>query len=149
MILYLDTSALLKLYVAEPESPLVGQALASAKLVCTHLIAYAEARAAFAKAQRNGRLEAARLAPLVQEFERDWAEIDVLGVDEALVRRAGELAERFALRGYDSVHLSAGETVMRLAGRAAECRFAAFDARLNDAARKLGMPLLSTRVGAD
>lgn len=33
-------------------------------------------------------------------------QLDVIGLDTALARAAGELAERHALRGYDAVHLA-------------------------------------------
>lgn len=34
------------------------------------------------------------------------AELVIVGVDEVLARRAGELADERALRGYDAVHLA-------------------------------------------
>ena len=46
------------------------------------------------------------------------AELVIVGVDEALAQRAGELADEGALRGYDAVHLAsalalgAGETIL-------------------------------------
>ena len=49
MILYLDTSAIVKLYADETGSDQVWAAVAEAKLCATHLIAYAETRAAFAR----------------------------------------------------------------------------------------------------
>ncbi len=48
MILYLDTSALVKLYVDEPGSASLREALVRAKAVYTHQITYVEIRAAFA-----------------------------------------------------------------------------------------------------
>ena len=42
----------------------------------------------------------------------------IVGVDDALARRAGEIAEERALRGYDAVHLASalalgpGETIL-------------------------------------
>ena len=111
MIVYLDTSALVKLYVAEPESEQVRRLTARAKAVCTHLIGYAEICAAFGRAQRVGRMEATTLPGVLKDFERDWENMEIVGVSEALVRRAGQLAVQFGLRGYDSVHLAAAETL--------------------------------------
>jgi uncharacterized protein len=54
----------------------------------------------------------------VAEFDALNAELVLVGVDEALARRAGELADERALRGYDAVHLAsalalgAGETLL-------------------------------------
>ncbi|HEX9592774.1 MAG TPA: type II toxin-antitoxin system VapC family toxin [bacterium] len=139
MILYLDTSAFLKLYVKEPESAHVRQAIKEAVALCTHVLTYAEARAGFARAVRMGRLTPRRLTTLKRDLERDWQRVDVLGVDEALVRRAGDLAERFALRGYDSVHLAAAEAAMLRLGGSVDFRFLACDATLATAAASLGL----------
>ena len=53
MMLYLDTSAVVKLYVEESMSSEVVVAVEEAEAVATSLIAYAEARAAFARARRG------------------------------------------------------------------------------------------------
>lgn len=138
MILYLDSSALVKLYVAEPESQQVRKLIARAKSVCTHLIGYAEICAAFGRAHRMGRVAADALPAVLQDFERDWDTIEIVGVSEALVRRAGQVAVQFGLRGYDSMHLAAAETLARDVGSAALFRFVAFDAALAAAAGALG-----------
>ena len=54
----------------------------------------------------------------VVELDALNAELVILGVDEALARRAGELADKRALRVYDAVHLASalslgtGETIL-------------------------------------
>lgn len=142
MILYLDTSGLAKLFVVELGAESVSSAVAQAATVATHLIAYAEMRATFGRAVRMGRVDAAALGPLLVEFERRWASLDVLGVTEPLVRRAGDLAERHGLRGYDSVHLAAVLVLRELVGSGAEVRFGVFDAQLRVAALTHGLSLL-------
>ncbi|HTS52328.1 MAG TPA: type II toxin-antitoxin system VapC family toxin [Burkholderiales bacterium] len=138
MILYLDSSALVKLYVAEPESEQVRKLIARAKSVCTHLIGYAEICAAFGRAHRLGRVAAGALPTVLRDFERDWQTMEIVGVSEALVRRAGQVAVQFGLRGYDSVHLAAAETLARDVGNTALFRFVAFDTGLTAAAGVLG-----------
>ena len=138
MIVYLDTSAYVKLYVAEPGSDLVEAAKAQAGAICTHLITYAELSATLAKAVREGRLTREGLARQLLRMEADWASTQVVDVTEGLVRRAGELAQRFGLRGYDSVHLAAAEAVWQ-ALPGVDFRFVAFDDKLVEAARGLGM----------
>ena len=61
-----------------------------------------------------------------------WAEAHA-----ALSRRAGEYADTFALRGYDSVQLAAAFEVGRISQ--SPLFFACFDTRLNKAAKLLGM----------
>ena len=57
-----------------------------------------------------------------------------------LVHRAGELAEQYGLRGYDSVHLAAAESLQTALG--SSIIFACFDNELNRAALARGMMLL-------
>lgn len=44
-------------------------------------------------------------------FSALWREIDGIVLTEALASRAGDLAEDFALRGYDAVHLASAEAI--------------------------------------
>jgi predicted nucleic acid-binding protein len=141
MIVYLDTSALLKLFVEEPESSQIRETVEEA-IPVTHLITYAEMRAALARAQRMGRIAKAGYERLLADLNSEWDHFSLIDTDFPLVRRAGELAERFALRGYDSVQLAAAELSLSAAGT--QILFAAFDASLNDGAKTLGMATLST-----
>lgn len=142
MIAYLDTSAILKLYLDEDGSDRVQRLLGDATAVCTLLISYAELRAALAQAVRMERLSAKDCEEQLLRFEADWLTLQVIAVDERLVRRAGELAARFGLRGYDSMHLAAVEQANEAAGRIALFIFAAFDAALCRGAEALGLDLL-------
>lgn len=142
MIIYLDTSALLKLYVNEPEAVAVRRAVSSARTLYTHLVAYAEMRSAFAKAVRLGRITSTAAARHRRELDRDWEQFSVLTPDQPMIRHAGDLAERFSLRGYDSVHLAAAESL--LAGHGGGfLSFASFDHALNAAAQAVGLRLLA------
>lgn len=142
MILYLDTSALIKLYVNEPYSQLVRSGIDQAVIVSTHLIAYAEMRAALAKAERMERITDIELENLVVEFEQDWKTIEVVKVDDFLVRRAGNLAQQFGLRGFDSIHLAAAEALYLISKGEMEFKFGVFDQHLANAGKALGMKVL-------
>jgi predicted nucleic acid-binding protein len=67
-------------------------------------------------------------------FDNDWPNYLAVQVTETLCRDAGALAERYGLRGYDSVHLASFLEVVRQAG-VAKTAFSSFDDRLNRAAR--------------
>ena len=136
--LYLDTSAWLKLYVPESGSEHVESLIGAAERCASHLITYGEMRAAFAKAQRMGRMNPATKDLAVASFESDWRTCRVVDVTDPLMRRAGDLADRFGLRGYDSVHLAAAEAISLLLMPEA-LAFVCFDERLCDAANSLGM----------
>ncbi|MEZ5452902.1 MAG: type II toxin-antitoxin system VapC family toxin [Thiothrix sp.] len=142
-LLYLDTSAWLKLYVEEAGSDAVQAAVEQAEQVCTHLIAYAELRAALAKAQRMNRLDAAQKALLLPIIDQDWETLNVILPTEMLIKRAANLADQFGLRGYDSVYLAAAEAIS-LQVMPQPLIFACFDSKLNDAAKALGMTIIPT-----
>ncbi len=133
MIVYLDTSALVKLYVAEEDGrELVRRVVEEAERVATSTVAYAEARAGLARKQREGTFTAEELRRTVSDLDEDWPTYDRLNVSDPVSYLAGEVAERHALRGYDAVHLA---SAVRLSERFGDLRFLAFDGRLNDAAR--------------
>ncbi len=140
MILYLDTSALVKLYVAESGTEVVASAAERAAALVTVRVTYAEARAAFARHAHAKGLRPGELRRVVRQLDEEWGQYSIVEVTDALVRRAGALAERHHLRGYDAVQLSAALD-LRLGG-ATDVAFASFDAKLNHAARRQRLGLL-------
>lgn len=112
MITYFDTSALLKLLLDDETGAAAVEHswAASAAVVCCE-IGYVEARAASAAAHRSRRLTTAGLRETRNALESLWAQIEVVPVTTALVRRAADLAEAEGLRGYDAVHLAAALAV--------------------------------------
>jgi len=133
MICYLDTSALVKLYVREEGSETVRELVDAAAVVATAKVAYAEARAALARGFREGLLEERDYRLVVAALQDDWARYLALELSDPLIWLAGELAEKHRLRGFDAVHLAAAVTLQaRVKGRVA---VACWDARLWDALR--------------
>jgi len=57
------------------------------------------------------RLEEDELRAAVRAFESLYEQLDLVEVTSGLVHDAGTLAERFALRGYDAVHLASAHLV--------------------------------------
>ena len=114
MIVYLDTSSLVKLYVEEEGSTDVAAIVKNARTAATSMIAYAEARAAFARRFREGALTKRAYKTLLLSFERDWINYVQVKVSQDLIRRAGDLAEKHALRGFDAIHLSSAISLMKL-----------------------------------
>jgi uncharacterized protein len=57
-------------------------------------------------ARRLNRIDARTLRGAVRAIDALYAELRVVGIDEELAQRAGELAEDHSLRGYDAVHLA-------------------------------------------
>jgi predicted nucleic acid-binding protein len=137
MILYCDTSALVKLYVLEAESAAVKALVSPCEAVATSRITWAEAHAAFSRRAREVPADAEAMEAAKHSLAKDWPRILVMDVTQSVVAEAGELADTFALRGYDSVQLASSAHVMRLSKL--PVAFACFDGRLNKAAKFLGM----------
>ncbi|MGA2106323.1 MAG: type II toxin-antitoxin system VapC family toxin [Syntrophorhabdales bacterium] len=113
MIVYLDTSSLVKLYVEEEGSADVAAILKNARTAATSMIAYAEARAAFARRFREGSVTKRAYKSLLLSFEKDWINYLQVKVSQDLIRLAGDLAEKHALRGFDAIHLSSAVSLMK------------------------------------
>jgi len=111
MIVYLDTSSLVKLYVEEDESSKVDVLVKSSEVTATSLVAYAEARAAFARRFREKAFTTDEYNRLKEFFDKDWGRYLILSVTGDMIRLAGDLAEKYALRGFDSIHLASALTL--------------------------------------
>lgn len=96
----------MKLVVTEEGSDLAGALWETRHQAASSVLSYPEGRVALAAARRAGRLTAGAHTRSLEDFEATHDELLVLGVDAALARHAGELAEELGLRGYDAVHLA-------------------------------------------
>jgi len=135
MIVYLDTSALVKLFIDEPDTKVITHLLQDADAVFTHTITYAESRAALAKAVRMQRITDATHRDYKAALEAYWKNLDLIEPNMIHIRQAGEFAETYGLRGYDSVHLAAAAWLFEQSS----LTFACFDHHLNKASSALGM----------
>lgn len=141
MIAYLDTSALVPLLVAEPSSPTCRRLWDDADAVVSCRLMYVEAAAALAQAQRMGRLSARAHSSSLARLDDLWEQMDVIEIDDVLIRRAAALAHRFGLRGYDAVHCACAERVVDPSLVAA-----AGDGVLLEAWRQLGVSTFDTNA---
>jgi uncharacterized protein len=106
MILYLDTSALVKRYLVEAGSANVAQWINQSRPVSTSLITRAEMGAAITKAVRMNLINPDQGQYALNWFRTEWETLGRLPIHEATVQGADELACRYGLRGYDVVHLA-------------------------------------------
>lgn len=137
MILYLDTSALVKLYVEEPRSAAVKEKVSAAQIVSTSRVAYVEARAGFARKFRQRELTRKEYSQVVKGFKRDWRNYFIVEVSEDVVELGGELVERHPLRGFDAIHLA---SALLLKSRTrSTVSFSCFDEKLKKAAQAEGL----------
>lgn len=140
MIIYLDTSSLVKIYVDEAGSSRVKEFVDSASVVSTSKVAYAEARAAFARKHKEGGFSLNTLRKIVEDLNRDWESYFVIEVTDGLIRSSGDLAEKYLLRGFDSIHLASAVNLKAKTGK--EVYFSSNDLKLNRAAEKEGFVVL-------
>ena len=69
-------------------------------------------------------------------MDEEWRTYDRLAVSNSVAYRAGEMAELYALRGFDAVHLASAALLAEWFG---DLRFLAFDGRLINAARQASL----------
>ena len=137
MRLYVDTSALVKLWIDEDGAEAVRIAFEDAVEVASSLIALAEQRATLGRLLREGRVSRQQL-PIVEAQSASHIEVmTFISPDEQLVRDAGELAFRYGLKTLDAIHL-ASAVVLRLVEPDHEWVFLTFDLRLARAASAEG-----------
>jgi len=135
-----DTSALVKLFVTEPDSAAVVQTLTSADEIATSVIAITELLATLARLHRDHRLNNRSYARTKARAQAQLATIPVLvAVNDALAYDGAALAETHGLRTLDALHLASALTVS--ADRGETFLFLTFDLRLSSAAAAEGLPI--------
>ena len=139
MILYLDTSARFKLYVDEAGSDAVHAAVVAAESIAVCRISWAEAMSALARRGREVPADLDALDQAKDALRTDWPRFLVVDVSQLLVEQAGEFADTFALRGYDSVQLASAYLTQQRVQQTVT--FACFDKRLSKAAKILGLAI--------
>jgi predicted nucleic acid-binding protein len=137
MILYLDSSAIVKRYVDETGSALIRDAVEHAEVVGTTVISRAEVIAALRKAVRADVIGETEGEAAVRSFNRGWRDLVRTRITERLVKHASELARAHGLRGYDSVQLASAAAWQQAIGFGVT--LATFDLRLWHAGRAVGL----------
>lgn len=138
MILYLDTSSLLKYYVDEDHSADVRAWVGQADMLATSRVTLVEAAAALSRRHLGGGLTREQCQHAFADLEADWPSYITIELYE---ERAAEVAWRHLLRGFDAVQLTAALTV-RQGAEPEALGFASFDRALNRAARAEGLTVL-------
>ncbi|HAM49423.1 MAG TPA: VapC toxin family PIN domain ribonuclease [Nitrospiraceae bacterium] len=138
MILYLDTSSLVKLYVKEAHTSLVKKWIEEAEIVATCRIAYPETMSAISRRFRKGDISKEDYDLLVTKFSNEWGRFVAIDFDEL---EAGRLVNLYGLKGFDAVHLSAAN-LLRSNQDNISLSFSSFDEKLNESASTEGFTIL-------
>jgi hypothetical protein len=142
-ILFLDSSALVKRYIAEAGSAWVAGLMIPPVTNPIHIgvVSGAEVVAALARRGRVGSLSPDQVSRAIAEFSDDWSELyELVRADRAVVNRAMLLAQKHGLRGYDAVQLAGALEVSEFAHQfQSGFVLVSADAELNAAATAEGL----------
>ena len=146
---YLETSALVKLYVREPGTDRV---LRLASRTANHrlavlALAQAEFRSAVRRRQREGDIDERLATRLIQRFEQHLeARFLRQPVNELVLDKALDLIDRYPLRAYDAVQL-AGCLVLKSTSTGEDPVFVCAGRQLIAAAETEGLAALDPTAG--
>lgn len=133
MTAYVDSSALLKLYLDEPETPVAFAITHQHETWATARHTLIEVRRNLVRVLAGDELVTARAA-----FDEDWETITVVELEHAVCEAAARLAEQTGIKTLDALHLGAAE----VAGAADGLPVITFDRRVRDVAGSLGWHVL-------
>jgi predicted nucleic acid-binding protein len=142
MIVYLDTSALVKLYVAEDHSPEVHDLTLQAQFAGSAVLAYVEMASALTKAVRMNWLDSTESDTAWTTFLAQWPAFTRIALSTPLIESAGQMARKHGLRGYDAAHLAAAFHWQQ--SLQAQVTLATFDRELWQAAVSEGLAVWPT-----
>ena len=149
-LLYLDTSALVKLYINEPGTErmkeLASEGSDNSVAICS--ITQVELHAAIWRRHRIRELDDEEVELAIELFN-GRLETDILRcpVDDRTLNRASELTSRHPLRGYDATQLAACLVLETRLGESPT--FVCADHALLAAAAAEGLPVLDPAVAED
>jgi len=143
LIVYVDTSAVVPILIAEPTTYACRRIWDDADRRMSSRLTYVEAAAALAMAERQGRVSAGEYDGAWSNFVEIWPDVDVVDLTTELAATATGLARSLALRGYDAVHCASAAEL-----NDPEMVAASGDARLLAAWRSLGVAVLDTNQRA-
>lgn len=132
MTVYVDSSALLKLYVEEPDSGDARTLLRDPRNWTTGWHTLVEVRRNLVRL-----LEGEVLTTYRRWLDEHWREMALIELTDVVCEQAADLAEVTGARALDALHLGAAE--MAGGGR---LPIVTFDLRLAEAARSLGWEVL-------
>lgn len=125
----------------EPGSGGIHRLFLEGEEVVTSRVAYAETYAALTRRRQGGDLTEVDYSRLCREFEREWPGYVAVQLTNDVLRLARDLIKKYALRGFDGIHLaSAAALKQRLK---TQIPFACADERLCRCAEQEGFRLLA------
>ena len=143
MVLYLDTSALVKRYFRESYSDEIINRWKSAEQIVTSFVAYAETMASLQRKKREAGLDDALIQEITAAFRRDWESFIRVEVNDEIIGYIDRVVETYPLRGFDAIHLASALAIHETLSE--DFVFACFDSRLASAAQSEGLQVMGVR----
>jgi len=134
VIAYFDTSALMKLVIAEDGADQAKLLWQQAGEVVVSRLAWPEAIAALAAARRGGRVSHEGYQTATDGLRSCFERCTMVSLADPLVDRAADLAAGYDLRAADAIHLATALAVME-----ADSVFVTWDERLRQGAIQAGL----------
>jgi uncharacterized protein len=131
--LFLDTSALVRRYLAGPDRDLVVEAMDGDPTWCASELCRSETLLALHRLAAGARQH----EQLWSRLRDDWDAFVVIPVDSRCLARSSELGAAYGLRTVDALHLAAADRLPR------PLRYATFDRHQIPAAAALGFDVVS------
>jgi hypothetical protein len=135
VIVFLDTSALVKLYIAESGSAALRERVDNTVAAVSHLT-FGESYATFARRLREGLLTAEEHDAACNAFEGDWRTLMKIPFGDDVLAQVPELFRQHPLRGADALQLACA-TMLRDQG--VKVLFCTSDQRLLASAHAEGL----------
>ena len=126
---YIDSSALLKRYLDEPDSDAAQELLDDAGGIFTSRVTVVEVRRGISRIENPVERGMAKTL-----FMHDLSLMFVIEADAQVCELAAEFAERTTLRSLDAIHVASAQRAL-----GATAHFVTFDVRQAAAARELGL----------
>jgi predicted nucleic acid-binding protein len=111
MIVYLDTSALVPMFIEEPTTAACRRIWDEADTIASTRLLFIEASAALARSLRSGRTGVSSFRSRSAMLDSLWDQVRIMELDQNLMERAAAVTNQFPLRGFDAVHCAAGSLI--------------------------------------
>ena len=148
-MLYLDSSALVKVFIRESGSLRLGARMEQGDRICTSKFSFAEIHATFGRKLRENLISDKEFRDIRRSFSDDWKlKFVQLHVDSDTMTSIPDLIRVYPLRGADAIHLSCALWLRDAAGRGSPfasgdpaIEFGAADKRLVQVAAQCGLAI--------
>jgi uncharacterized protein len=132
VILFLDSSAVVKVYLAEAQSEQVIEAVEAARELFVSTLALAEVTHAITRREQTGEVTSAEAQEAYRNLLTEWDDLSKIPLNDAVAKEAAMLARTRGLKGADAVQLASAAMLSR---DRRDVKFLSYDAQLTEVAR--------------